>query len=74
MILGVVGGPVIMILVARALDRTDPGGTVDILRASLEQVRGSLDWFVGGLACAVPVGILLVLLLRRRDRSSDVIG
>ena len=74
MILGVVGGPVIMMLVARALDRTDPGGTVDILRASLEQVRGSLDWFVGGLACAVPVGILLVLLLRRRDRSSDVIG
>ena len=40
-------------------------GAVTASNASFEQIRTSLIWFVGGLILTVPLGLLLVRMMRR---------
>ena len=60
LILGIVAGPLMLMLIAESLERTGLEGTVTASSASVEQIRSSLVWFVGGLILTVPLGLLLV--------------
>ena len=73
MMLGVIGGPVILMLVAGSLDRTGTSGSVEVLEASIAQLRSALTWFIGGLVLTIPVGIALLMALRHQARSRDPI-
>lgn len=64
----VVGGPLLLMVIATALH--GEGGTQHIspLTASLEQMRAALVWFVGAIALLVPVGVALLWAVRSRSR------
>ena len=64
LILGIVAGPLMLMLIAESLERTGLEGTVTASNASIEQIRSSLVWFVGGLILTVPLGLLLVWMMR----------
>ncbi len=73
MMLGVIVGPVVLMLVAESLDRTGTSGSVEVLEASIDQLRVALSWFIGGLVLAIPVGIALLVALRREVLSREPI-
>lgn len=74
MLLGIVGGPVMVMLVARALDATSGTDAVNPMIASMDQIRSAMNWFVGPLVLAVPMAIILVLALRFGARRGDSIS
>ena len=65
LVLGIIAGPLMLMLIAETLERTGLEGSVTASSASFEQIRSSLIWFVGGLILTVPIGILLVWMMRR---------
>lgn len=74
LILGVVGGPLMLMLIANGISVSgaDPSGSV--LEATLSQMRYGLSWFAWGLALLVPAGVFLLLLLwfcNRRSRTDS---
>ena len=74
MLLGIVGGPVMVMLVARALDATSGTDAVNPMLASMDQIRSAMNWFVGPLVLAVPMAIILVFALRFGARRGDSIS
>ena len=74
MLLGVVGGPVMVMLVAGALDAATGTEATNPMLVGLDQIRQALNWFVGPLVLAVPVAALLVASLRRGARPSGPIS
>ena len=64
LVLGIVAGPLMLMLIAESLERTGLEAIVTASNASIEQIRSSLVWFVGGLVLTVPLGVLLVWMMR----------
>jgi MFS family permease len=64
LVLGIIAGPLMLMLIAGTLEGAGMEGTVTASNASYEQIRSALVWFVGGLALAVPIGVLLVWMMR----------
>ena len=71
MILGVVGGPLMLLVIARALDGASGSGAIGPMHATLPQMREALAWFVGAVALTIPIGLALVLVLKSGARSRD---
>ena len=74
MMLGVVGGPVMVMLVAGALDAATGTEAFNPMLAGLDQIREALNWFVGPLVLAVPLAALLIVSLRRGARPHPPIS
>ena len=68
-LLGVVGGPLLLMVIAESLRMSSGTGEVIPMSAGIDQVRAALNWFVGSLVLAVPLGVVLVLIMRSRARS-----
>jgi MFS family permease len=71
MILGVVGGPLMVLVIARALDGSSGSGEVEPMHATLSQMREALGWFVGAIALTIPIGVALVLVLKSGARLRE---
>jgi MFS family permease len=71
LILGVVGGPLMITLIAHAIagSGADPSGSV--LDATLSQMNVGLSWFAWGLALLIPLGIVLLFCNRFPKRESS---
>ena len=70
LILGIVGGPLMITLIARAISNSgaDPSGSV--LDATLDQMNVGLSWFAWGLALLIPLGVVLLFCNRFLKRES----
>ena len=64
LVLGIIAGPLMLMLIAESLEGSGLGGTVTASNASSEQIRSALIWFVGGLVLTVPLGGILVWMMR----------
>tara|TARA_B100001059_G_C17812801_1_gene573306 strand:+ start:938 stop:2197 length:1260 start_codon:yes stop_codon:yes gene_type:complete len=64
LVLGIIAGPLMLMLIAESLEGSGLGGTVTASNASFEQIRSALIWFVGGLVLTVPIGGILVWMMR----------
>ena len=64
LVLGIIAGPLMLMMIAETLEGTGLDGAVTASNASFEQIRSSLIWFVGGLILTVPLGLLLVRMMR----------
>ena len=64
LVLGIIAGPLMLMMIAETLEGTGLDGAVTASNASFEQIRTSLIWFVGGLILTVPLGLLLVRMMR----------
>ena len=62
LIFGIVGGPLMLMIIAMSLQGQSGTHHVSPMNASLDQIRVALGWFVGALAFLVPIGIALVLV------------
>ena len=71
LILGVVGGPLMITLIAHAIagSGADPSGSV--LDATLSQMNVGLSWFAWGLALLIPLGVVLLFCNRFPKRESS---
>ncbi len=69
MMLGVVGGPLMLLVIARALDASSGSGEVAPMHATLPQMREALAWFVGAIALTIPIGVGLVIALKSGART-----
>ena len=70
LIFGVVGGPLLLMLISAALqEASGSGSNLAASHASLEQMRAALAWFLGALVLLVPIGVALLLVVRRDERS-----
>jgi MFS family permease len=74
MLLGVVGGPLLLMVIAESLRMSSGTGEVIPMSAGIDQIRAALNWFVGSLVLAVPLGVALVLIMRSRARSMSGIS
>ena len=70
LVLGIIAGPLMLMMIAETLEGTGIEGGVTASNASFEQIRSSLIWFVGGLILTVPLGLLLVRMMRRVHSES----
>ena len=74
LILGVVGGPLMITIIARSISNSgsDPSGSV--LDATLSQMNIGLSWFAWGLSLLVPIGVVLLLFNRflKRDYPDQI--
>lgn len=70
-VFGVIGGPVLLLGIGIALDAQSASESISPMAASLDQIRGALAWFVGALALLIPLGIVLLWLVRISDRSRE---
>lgn len=74
LVFGVIGGPLLLMVIAMTLHGDGGSTEVSPTNATLEQMRGGLAWFVGAMALLVPVGLVLVWLVHRTgNRNNDVI-
>ena len=70
LIFGVIGGPILLMLISTALgEASGSGSSLAASHASLEQMRAALAWFLGALVLLVPIGVALLLVVRRDERS-----
>ena len=71
LILGVVGGPLMLEVIGRAIAVSGADPSAPVLEATLAQMSHGLAWFAWSLALLVPVGFLLTVLFwwsNRRDQ------
>jgi MFS family permease len=71
LIFGIVGGPLMLMIIAMSLQGQSGTHHVSPMTASLDQMRIALGWFVGALAFLVPIGIALILVAHRRSCRED---
>ena len=71
LILGVVGGPLMIMLIARAIAHSGGDSSASVLDATLDQMSVGLSWFAWGLALLIPLGIALVACNRGTGRRAS---
>lgn len=73
MLLGVIGGPLMLMAISKALDLSSGEGFLEPMAATIEQMRLALAWFVGALVLTIPLGLLLVYVMRPNARRREPI-
>ncbi|MEE2681923.1 MAG: MFS transporter [Planctomycetota bacterium] len=71
LVLGVVGGPLMIMLIARAIAHSGGDSGASVLDATLDQMNAGLSWFAWGIALLIPLGIILMLCARGSSRQSS---
>ena len=71
LILGVVGGPLMLTIIARGIVGSGADPAQSVLQASLEQMTAGLSWFAWALALLVPLGLVMLVINRIISRRTS---